>query len=136
MSARTPAAGRAGFGELGFRSFCCIHGRDSSPSQSEVLRQIVAPWATCRMSRLRNRNPFDFGLNAKIHVPFSLRSIGANIPRAVFATSLRCSRGIPTLVLLIALEDAVPQRLTVIASPLIRPSILNQGGAACLLAER
>ena len=87
------------------------------------------------MSRLRNRSPFDFGLKVKIHGPFSLRRIGANIPRAVFATSLRCSRGIPTLVLLIALEEALPQRLTVIASRLIRRAILDQGGAACLLGE-
>jgi hypothetical protein len=41
------------------------------------------------MSRLRNRSPFDFGLNAKIHALSPLRSIGANIPRAVFAP--RCS---------------------------------------------
>jgi hypothetical protein len=47
------------------------------------------PWTTCRMSRLRNRSPFDFGLNAKIHALSPLRSIGAKIPRAVFAP--RCS---------------------------------------------
>jgi hypothetical protein len=33
-------------------------------------------------------------------------------------------------------EEAVPQKLTVVASRLIRRAILDQAGAACLLGER
>ena len=89
MSARTAAHGRAGCEELGSRLSCCISWRDSTGPNRTALWQIVALVNDLSNEPARHRSRLDFGHNAKIYAPFSLRSISANIPRAVFATSLR-----------------------------------------------